>query len=182
MLLPPFPLFKISTPSSQEQPAAQPTTSVHPRFKMPPGGSYGLLRLDGEGRPSAPIPLPAERNVLGREGGCPVTVPLTAAGSATTVAKGLELKSDWLTSPPTVDPHFLSKLETEKRKGFLVTRVKVDPFHWLKRYSDKALSKSHILFSLFMGCMRDAVFHLHQPDAEAYKVHLVATGRTTKVL
>jgi hypothetical protein len=96
--------------------------------------------------------------------------------------KGLELKSDWLTSPPTVDPHFLSKLETEKRKGFLVTRVKVDPFHWLKRYSEKALWKSHILFSLFMGCMRDAVFHLHQPDAEAYKVHLVATGRTTKVL
>ena len=90
---------------------------------------------------------------------------------------GLELKSDWLENPPVRDNAFLEKLQTAKDGGFLVSRVKNDPFHWMQRYGNNGLSKTHLLFPLFMACMRDAIFHLHQPDVDAFKAHLVATGK-----
>ena len=90
---------------------------------------------------------------------------------------GLELSSDWLESPPAQDAAFLKKLQEEKQKGFLVSRCKLDPFHWMKRYKENGLSIRHSLFPLFNATMRDALFHLHQPDVKAYKIHLVASGR-----
>ena len=90
---------------------------------------------------------------------------------------GLELESDWLSNPPVRDDAFLRKLQTAKNHGFLVSRVKNDPFHWMQRYGNNGLSKSHLLFPLFMACMRDAIFHLHQPDVDAFKAHLLATGK-----
>ena len=95
-------------------------------------------------------------------------------------AHGLALQSDWVLNPPAKDPSFRKRLKKLAISGaYLVARVKLDAFHWLDRYSRK-MPKQHMLFGLFHSCMRDALFHLHQPDVEDYKQWLVAAGQQTE--
>ena len=55
------------------------------------------------------------------------------------------------------------RLNREKRKRFLPSRIKLDPFHWQDRYA-RVISKTHVLFGLFMACLRDALFFLDVDD------------------
>ena len=76
---------------------------------------------------------------------------------------GLELESDWLWSPPVEDASFVERLNREKHAPRRISRIKLDPFHWMDRYA-RVLLKSHVLFPLFMACLRDALFFLDPSD------------------
>ena len=49
----------------------------------------------------------------------------------------------------------------------------IDPttYHMVRRMDRyaRALSKSHVLFGLFMSCLRDALLFLHPEDVKAFK-------------
>ena len=78
-------------------------------------------------------------------------------------------------SPPVHDEAFLKTLADERRKGFLCTRTKLDPFHWMQRYG-RAMKKSHLLFGIFFGCLRDALFVLNEDDVKARRAMMAAKG------
>ena len=54
-------------------------------------------------------------------------------------------------------------------------RVKLDPFHFLKRYSD-VVPKSSPLFGVFTNCMRGALFINDEEEMEVHRDFLVARG------
>ena len=54
--------------------------------------------------------------------------------------EGMQLGSNWLLKPPVRDEMFAARLNREKRRGLLLQRVKLDPFHWQDRYWQKAMS------------------------------------------
>ena len=49
----------------------------------------------------------------------------------------------------------------------------------MDRYN-RVICKQHELYGMFMGCLRDAVFHLHQPDVEAIKCLRLGEGMSEK--
>jgi hypothetical protein len=89
--------------------------------------------------------------------------------------EGLVLDSDWLQRPPVSDPDFIRRLNSEKSRQVVVTRVKLDPFHWMDRYA-RVLPKNHLLFPMFMSCLRDALFFLDPGDVAACRLEMTQRG------
>jgi hypothetical protein len=87
----------------------------------------------------------------------------------------MQLGSNCLLNPLVRDEMFAARFNREKRRGLLLQRVKLDPFHWQDRYS-KVMAKSHVLFGLFQACPRDAVCFRDQGDVEVIKERLIARG------
>ena len=71
--------------------------------------------------------------------------------------EGFDYGLDIVDNPPVHDEAFLKTLADERKKRFLCTRTKLDPFHWMQRYG-RAMKKSHLLFGIFFGCLRDALY------------------------
>ena len=67
------------------------------------------------------------------------------------------------------------RLNREKQKRFLPSRIKLDPFHWQDRYA-RVISKTHVLFGLFMACLRDALFFLDVNDVASRREKMVQSG------
>ena len=88
---------------------------------------------------------------------------------------GLDLQSNWLTNPPVEDVDFVARLNMEKKRPHVFSRIKLDPFHWMDRYL-RVLSKSHVLYGLFVSCLRDALFFLDQGDMELLRKKMVDRG------
>jgi hypothetical protein len=80
----------------------------------------------------------------------------------------------WVESDPTRDQKFNLRLRRERAKK-CISRIKLDAFHWFQRISNTT-SKQHILFHLFMACLRDAVFYLDPREVEQYRAAKVAEG------
>jgi len=93
--------------------------------------------------------------------------------------EGLELDSDWLQRPPVEDEDFVSRLNTEKSRRIMISRIKLDPFHWMDRYA-RVLPITHVLFPAFMACLRDALFYLDQGDVTASRLEMVQRGMDTE--
>ena len=89
--------------------------------------------------------------------------------------EGNELDSEWLQSPPVADIDFLTRLNKEKMRRFFLAFIKLDPFHWMDRYS-RVLPKNHVLFPIFMSCLRDALFHLDQGDVALQREKMIQKG------
>ena len=89
--------------------------------------------------------------------------------------EGFDYGLDIVDNPPVHDEAFLKTLADERKKGFLCTRTKLDPFHWMQRYG-RAMKKSHLLFGIFFGCLRDALFVLNEDDVRARRDMMVAKG------
>ena len=82
--------------------------------------------------------------------------------------------SGWLERDPTRNQKFNVRLRAERAKK-RISRIKLDAFHWFQRVSN-ATSKQHVLFELFMACLRDAVFYLDPREIERYRAAKVAEG------
>lgn len=54
-------------------------------------------------------------------------------------------------------------------------RVKLDPLHFLKRYTD-TVPKGHPLFGVFANCLRDALFINDDSEVDAWRDFFVARG------
>ena len=93
--------------------------------------------------------------------------------------EGFDMDSDIVQTPPVSDENFIERLNEERQKGFLCSRVKVDSFHWMKRYG-RSMKKRHPLFGIFHGCLRDAVFLLNPDDVKARRAMMVAKGLVSK--
>ena len=86
---------------------------------------------------------------------------------------GFDMDCDIVKNPPVTDETFIERLNKERKRGFLCTRVKVDCFHWMQRYG-RSMKKRHALFGIFHGCLRDAIFLLNPDDVATRKAMLVA--------
>ena len=93
--------------------------------------------------------------------------------------EGFDMDSDIVQTPPVSDENFIKRLNEERKKGFLCSRVKVDSFHWMQRYG-RSMKKRHPLFGIFHGCLRDAVFLLNADDVKARRAMMVAKGLVSK--
>ena len=82
----------------------------------------------------------------------------------------MQLGSNCLLKPLVRDKIFAARFNRVKRRGLLLQRVKLHPFHWQDRYWQKAMS------GLFQACPRDAVCFLDQGDVEVLKERLIARG------
>ena len=122
-----------------------------------------------EGRPKADDPpsLPSDKD--------PRTPVERARDAAQIAEEGLELDSNWLLRPPVRDEDFISRLNSEKGRRTMPTRIKLDPFHWMDRYA-RVISKNHVLFPIFMACLRDALFFLEPGDVQAFREEMVQRG------
>ena len=92
---------------------------------------------------------------------------------------GFDMDSDIVQTPPVSDENFVKRQNKERQKAFLCSRVKVDSFHWMKRYG-RSMKKRHPLFGIFHGCLRDAVFLLNPDDVKARRAMMVAKGLVSK--
>jgi len=89
--------------------------------------------------------------------------------------RGLQFESSWIQRPPVQDPSFISRLNKERAVNLRLSRLKLDPWHWMDRYS-RTLSKPHALYPLFMSCLRDALFYLNKGDVEMRRMELIDRG------
>lgn len=118
--------------------------------------------------PTAPASVP--RDSSSREKPCERVREAQAIAN-----EGLELDSNWLLLPPVEDKEFVARLNSEKSRRMMISRIKLDPFHWMDRYA-RVLPTSHVLFPVFMACLRDALFHLDQGDVAAHRLEMVRRG------
>ena len=93
--------------------------------------------------------------------------------------EGFDMDSDIVQTPPVSDENFIKRLNEERKKGFLCSRVKVDSFHWMQRYG-RSMKKRHSLFGIFHDCLQDAVFLLNSDDVKARRAMMVAKGLVSK--
>ena len=146
--------------------ASRPPAALSPTLQSIPEEGAALLHHD-PGLPSTPKSM-AEMTAHQR-------VELAAMISEV----GHELDSDWLLHPPAVDVDFINRLNREKERPFVMSRIKLDPFHFMDRYAS-VISKHHVLFGLFMACLRDAIFYLDFDDVAMRRAQMVQNGMSAE--